>query len=172
MTPPESFRDTLEKQFNFIQELLQREPYRYLLDSGDVEVVFDQRRFEVHRRITGPNNSPIYQIVYDAIDHLEDLHSKSSIEVPVVRRGHLTASVTKAHNDPLRLYVRSLKRQGISGTKTIAQAIHNERNDSFVRHNYLLKLAEEFEIEKPTWKKVASHRIGERRLASYFCRIK
>ena len=78
MNPPSEypFGSAIEKQFNYVLGLLERDDYRYLQDSGAIKPLFEERRFEVQRRIAGPNNSPIFQIVYDAIDHLERLHSK------------------------------------------------------------------------------------------------
>ena len=210
MNPPSEypFGSAIEEQFNYVLGLLERDGYRYHQDSGAIKPRFEQRRFEVLRRVTGPNNSPIYQLVYDAIDYLETLHAEqaeqqtlqipsseaivdrqapakidrinfqlagvplASIEIPTDQESPTTPSTTKTNSDPLQLYVKFLKNQGITGTKELAEALDSEPNDSFVRHGYLLKQAEEFEIEKPTWAKLVAHDVARRRLARYFSGIK
>src|SRR5437773_8488240 len=71
-----AMRKAIQKQFDFVLELLKEPRYRYLLDSGAIRVLFEHQGFKILRTVTGPNNSPIFQIIYDAIDHLEGLHSK------------------------------------------------------------------------------------------------
>ena len=64
MNPPSEypFGSAIEEQFNYVLGLLERDGYRYLQDSGAIKPRFEQRRFEVLRRVTGPNNSPIYSL--------------------------------------------------------------------------------------------------------------